>query len=119
MKKLLLLLIICTGPLLAADTFLGIATGINGDTLILTDNLKIHVPNIRQAFVNSRKETIDFEKITFPLEAVLVTPDDESAVPVADNSRERGQIGITTTFIRVNKFFDLKDGRLIDRGNQR
>jgi hypothetical protein len=119
MKKLLLLIIICTAPVLAADVFLGIATGINGDTLILTDNLKICVPNLRQAFVNTRNETIGFEKITFPLEAVLVTPGDETTPPTDDNDLGRAKLGITTTFVKVNKFFDVKDGRLVQKGNYR
>jgi hypothetical protein len=111
MKKLLLCLIILAMPLMAEEIWLGLVSGVQGDSLILVDNLKIHVPNIAFAqYLSEDDHVLDNVEITFPYKASLIVPNRSDSDPAS-------RIDSETSFpiIKIHKFYDVKDGRLVER----
>jgi hypothetical protein len=114
MKKMLFLLIIIALPLAAKECSLGMVAGIAGDSLILVDGLKIHVPNARQAFVNQRNELIGFENVQFPFTATLIKENIQST-DGSDESRDDQVPGLISIRIRIDKTYEIKDGRAVEK----
>lgn len=103
MKNLLICLIILALPLVAEQVSLGMVTGVKGNSLILTDGLEVPVGrSVRYVFED--EEAADMTSITFPFTASLIIDTEQPL-----NARAR------TTLVKIHKFYDLVDGRLIQR----
>ena len=104
MRKLILLLIIISLPLVAEEIWLGMVTGVQGDSLILCDGLKIYVPNLSLSqYVSEDKQSLD-GAVTFPFTASLITNGELSKLKRTP-----------TTSLKIHKFYDVIEGRLIER----
>jgi len=114
MKKLLFFLIIIALPLAAEECSVGMVAGIAGDSLILVDGLKIHVPNARQAFVNQRNEIVGFENVQFPFTATLLRENIQPA-DGSDETRDDQVPGFISVRIRIDKTYEIKDGRAVEK----
>lgn len=111
MKKLFLLLIIFCLPLIAEEIWLGMATGAEGDTLILVDNLKVYVPGLSLGrYINKDDQAVNANSITFPFTASLVKPDQE--IPPSEKT---GITRIANTYIKIHKFYNVVNGRLVEK----
>ncbi|MBE0433282.1 hypothetical protein IBX73_07445 [candidate division WOR-3 bacterium] len=100
MKKIILLSLVLSLGLFAEETYLGMVDGIEGDSLILVDGLKIYVPNARGSLTH-RDPDVDVQGISFPFTASLV--------------RDRlSRIGVRT-YIRIEQLYEVKDGRLTEK----
>jgi len=111
MKKLLLCLILLAIPLMAEEIWLGMVSGIQGDSLILVDDLKVYVPNI--AFVRYLSEddhVLENVEITFPYTASLIVTGRSDTDPTSRIDTET-----SFTAIKIYKFYDIKEGRLVER----
>jgi hypothetical protein len=122
MKLLALFLILITFPLLAQDDFntdvreiyLGLVVGAQGDSLLLVDELKVYVPNLSYAqYIDDNENTIN-TAISYPFKASLVI-----ANASGDLSSESGIAGRTAVrTIKIHKFYDVVDGRLVERNSE-
>lgn len=111
MKKLLLCLIIFALPLMAAEISLGMVSGAQGDSLILVDGLKVHVPNLAYAqYLSDNDHLLDNIKITYPYTASLVFNELSDSDPA---SRVVSSSIIST--IKIYEFYEVKEGRLVER----
>ena len=111
MKKLLLCLILLAIPFMAEEIWLGMVSGVQGDSLILVDDLKVYVPNM--AFVQYLSEddhVLENVEITFPYTASLIIKGRSDTDPA---SRIDTKTSFTT--IKIYKFYDVKEGRLVER----
>lgn len=111
MKKLLLCLILLALPLLAEEIWLGMVSGAQGDSLILVDDLKIYVPNLAYAqYLSEDDHVLENVKITFPYTASLIVKGRSDTDPAS-------RIDTKTSFtaIKIYKFYDVKEGRLVER----
>jgi hypothetical protein len=105
MKKLIIFLIIISLPLLAEEISLGMVTGIKGDSLILVDGLKVHVPRASLGrYINENNQPVDAASISFPFTASLVV-----------NRELPEQARAQTTMVKIHKFYVEIDGRLVER----
>ena len=113
MKKLLLYLIIFILPLAAEEISLGMVVGAEGDSLLLIDNMKVYVPNLAYAqYISESDQLLDNIEITFPCTMSLIAddlanPDNPESRLQNDNSR--------FVKIKIHKFYDLQEGRLVER----
>jgi hypothetical protein len=111
MKKLFLLLIVFCLPLIAEEIWLGMATGAQGDTLILVDNLKVYVPGLSLGrYISGDGQAISVNSITFPFTASLVKPDQQIA-----DTEETDKASIAHTYIKIHKFYNVVNGRLVEK----
>lgn len=111
MKKLLLCLIIFALPLMAAEISLGMVSGAQGDSLILVDGLKVHVPNLAYAqYLADNDHLLDNIKITYPYTASLVFNKLSDSDP---DSRAASSASIPT--IKIHAFYDIVEGRAVER----
>ena len=91
-------------PLVAEEIWLGMVTGVQGDSLILCDGLKIYVPNLSLSqYVSEDKQSLD-GAVTFPFTASLITNGELSKLKRTP-----------TTSLKIHKFYDVIEGRLIER----
>lgn len=105
MKKLIIFLTIISLPLLAEEISLGVVTGIKGDSLILVDGLKVHVPRASLGrYIDENNQPIDAASVSFPFSASLVV-----------NRELSGQVRAQTTMVKIHAFYDKIDGRLVER----
>ncbi|MGB3340405.1 MAG: hypothetical protein WBB37_02865 [bacterium] len=112
MKKLLLCLIIFTLPLVAGEIWLGMVVGAQGDSLLLVDGPKVYVPNLSYAqYISESDELFDDVEITFPCTMTLIT--DDLSAPDDPESRIAPNTRFTT--IKIHKFYELEEGRLVER----
>ncbi|MGQ9533851.1 MAG: hypothetical protein ACUVTF_01270 [bacterium] len=112
MKRLFLLLIVICLPLIADEVWLGMVAGATGDSLILVDGPKVYVPGLSLGrYVNEDDQAIDPGSIKFPFTASLVVPDQNFAS--ADETAMR--ILLNRAYIKIHKFYDVVNGRLLER----
>ncbi|UCF71274.1 MAG: hypothetical protein JSW49_03055 [candidate division WOR-3 bacterium] len=100
MKMIILLSLTLCLCLFAEETYLGMVHGIEGDSLVLVDGLRIYVPNARASLVHRNLE-FDVQNISFPFTASLV--------------RDRLSRTGVRTYIRIEKLYEVVDGRLIEK----
>lgn len=100
MKAMILLLLTFSLCLFAEETYLGMVHGIDGDSLVLVDGLKIHVPNARGSLVYKNVST-DAQNISFPFTASLIS----------DRKSRAG----ARTYVRVERLYEIRQGRLIEK----
>jgi hypothetical protein len=98
MKTIILLLLTFSLCLFAEETYLGMVHGIEGDSLILVDGLRIHVQNARGSLVYKNMST-DAQNISFPFTASLV--------------RDRMSRAGARTYVRVERLYEVKKGQLV------
>jgi hypothetical protein len=112
MKKLLLCLIIFTLPLAAGEIWLGMVVGAQGDSLLLVDGMKVYVPNLSYAqYISESDQLLDDVEITFPCTITLIT--DDISTPDDPESRIASNARFAT--IKIHKFYELEEGRLVER----
>ncbi|UCD06285.1 MAG: hypothetical protein JSV98_03385 [candidate division WOR-3 bacterium] len=98
MKAIMLLLLTFSLCLFAEETYLGIVHGIEGDSLILVDGLRVYVPNARGSLVYKNVST-DAQNISFPFRASLV--------------RDRTSRAGARTYVRIERLYEIREGKLI------
>ena len=98
MKTMILFLLTFSLCLFAEETYLGMVHGIEGDSLVLVDGLKIYVQNARGSLVYKNVPT-DAQNISFPFRASLI--------------RDRMSRAGTRTYVRVERLYEIKKGKLI------
>jgi hypothetical protein len=98
MKAIILLLLTFSLCLFAEETYLGVVHGIEGDSLILVDGLKVHVQNAGGSLVYNNMRT-DAQNISFPFTATLVS----------DRASRAG----ARTYVRVERLYEVKKGQLV------
>lgn len=98
MKGIILLLLAFSLCLFADETFLGMVHGIEGDSLVLVDGLRIYVQNASASLVHKNR-SIDPQNISFPFTASLVTD-------------RRSRTG-TRAYVRIEQLYEVKKGQLI------
>jgi hypothetical protein len=106
MKKLIisLFLISLVSFIAAEEISLGLVVGIEGNSLILVDGEKFQLPNISACrFVTEDNQALDTASFTFPFTATVITP---------DNFEDPT---IQTTVIKIHKFYEIEEGRLVER----
>ena len=92
-------------PVLAMDISLGMVSGIKGDSLILVDGLKVHVPGVSVGrYIDENNQAVDAAAVTFPFTASLVM---DIEMPAHVRAR--------TTKVKIHKFYDTINGRLVER----
>ena len=112
MKELLLCLIIFTLPLAAGEISLGMVVGIEGDHLLLVDDMKVHVPNLSFAqYISDSDALLDNVEITFPCTMSLITND----LSAPDDPESRVSSNARFATIKIHKFYELEEGRLVER----
>jgi hypothetical protein len=105
MKHLLICLIIMALPLMAEEMSLGMVTGIKGNSFILVDGLEFSMPGASMGrYIDENNQAVDAASITFPFTASLIVNTDLPA-------HMRAQ----TTVVKIHKFYDVVDGRLVER----
>ena len=105
MKYLLICLLIMAPPLMAEEISLGMVTGIKGNSFILVDGLELPMPGASMGrYVNKNNQAVDAASVTFPFTASLIVNTDLPA-------HMRAQ----TTVVKIHKFYDVVDGRLVER----
>jgi len=105
MKYLLICLIIMAPPLMAEEISLGMVTGIKGNSFILVDGLEVPMPGVSMGrYVDKNSQAVDAASVTFPFTASLIVNTD---LPI----HMRAQ----TTVVKIHKFYDVVDGRLVER----
>ncbi len=106
MKRLLLILAIVALPLFAGEIWLGMVIGVEGDSLILADYLKVYAPSALRQYVGANHEAIDVSAaLEFPYTASLILEETE----------DLAYKGIPQTTVKIHQFYDVVDGRLIER----
>jgi hypothetical protein len=100
MNKIILLSLAFFLCLFAEETYLGIVHGIEGDSLVLVDGLRIYVPNARKSLVYENAFT-DPQAISFPFTASLVQ----------DRMSPTG----VRTYVRIERQYALIEGRLVEK----
>ena len=98
MKAIILLLLTLSLCVFAEETYLGIVHSIEGDSLVLVDGLRIHVPNARGSLVYKNMPT-DAQNISFPFKASLI--------------KNRASRAGARTYIRVERLYEVKNGILV------
>jgi hypothetical protein len=98
MKAMILFLLTFSLCLFAEETYLGMVHGIEGDSLVLVDGLKIYVQNARGSLVYKNTPT-DAQNISFPFTASLI--------------RDRMSRAGARTYVRVERLYEIKKGKLI------
>jgi hypothetical protein len=98
MKAMILLLLTFSLCLFAEETYLGIVHSIEGDSLVLVDGLKIHVPNARGSLVYKNMPT-DAQNISFPFRASLI--------------KDRASRAGARTYVRIERLYEIREGKLI------
>jgi len=124
MKKLALLLIIITLPLLAQEVsqeiYLGLVTGAEGDSLILVDGLKVYVANLSMAKYIYGDDDTDMSlpgtltAISYPFTATLINPGYYTKQAGNENSRS-AVTQYHPAIIKIHKFYDVVNGKLVER----
>jgi hypothetical protein len=104
MKKIILLLVLIALPLMAEEIWLGMVMGIEGDSLVLTDNLKIYSPAQFRQYTIGDEELLDLDEITFPFKASLIKDDKSAEFKL-----------VPKTTIKIHNFYDVIDGRPVKR----
>jgi hypothetical protein len=105
MKNLLICLIILALPLMAEEISLGMVTGIKGNTLVLVDGQTFSMPRASMGrYIDENNQPVDAASITFPFTASLIT---NTELP----SNTRAQ----TIVVKIHKYYDVVDGRLVER----
>ena len=109
MHKLMICLTILVFPLVAAEISLGMVSGVDGNSLILTDGLRIPVANLALGpYITADNQPLDFASITFPFTASLII-----------NTELPERIRKQRALIRIHKFYDIIDGRLVEQKSRR
>ncbi|MDH4209897.1 MAG: hypothetical protein OEV79_00390 [candidate division WOR-3 bacterium] len=98
MKAIILLLLTFSLCLFAEETFLGMVHSIEGDSLVLVDGLRVYVQNARASLVYKNMPK-DAQNISFPFTASLI-------------SDRKSRVG-ARTYVRVERLYEVKKGRLI------
>ena len=112
MKKLLLCLIIFTLPLVAEEISLGMVVGAQGDSLLLVDGMKVYVPNLSYVqYISASDQLLDNVEITFPCTMSLITDD----LTEADDPESRIPNNTRFATIKIHEFYELEEGRLVER----
>lgn len=112
MKRLLLCLIIFTLPLVAGEIWLGMVVGAQGDSLLLVDDGKAYVPNLAYAqYISESNELLDDIEITFPCTMTIMTTD----LSTSDDPGSRITSDARFATIKIHKFYELEEGRLVER----
>lgn len=116
MKKMILFLIILALPVAAREIWLGVVCGMAGDSLLLVDGLKIHVPGLSAGkFVNESNAGIDVAAITFPFKASLVIDDRSAAVvDIHTDSGVKPEYE-DLVWVKIHNFCEVIEGRLVDK----
>lgn len=122
MKLLTLFVALITVPLLAQDAFdtdmqemwLGLVVGAQGDSLLLVDEVKVHVPNLNYATFIDDNDHIINTAISYPFTASLVSTSVSSGL----SSEARTEARTVTTTIKIHDFYDVVDGRLVKRNSE-
>ena len=106
MKYLLICLIILALPLVAEEISLGMVT-IKGNSLVLVDGLDVRMPGSSMGrYIDANNQAVDAASITLPFSASLIT-----------NTELPPQMRVQTTVIKIHKFYDVVDGRLVERNS--
>ena len=100
MKKIIFLSLAFALCLFAEETYLGMVHGIEGDSLVLVDGLRIYVPNARGSLVYANPD-MSTEDISFPLTATLV--------------RDRLSRTGSRTYVRIEKLYEVVNGQLVEK----
>ena len=105
MKCLAICLIILALPLVAEETSLGMVVGIKGNSLILVDGLEVPMPGTSMGrYIDANNQAVDAASITFPFKASLIT-----------NTELPPHMRAQSTVVKIHKFYDVVDGRLVER----
>jgi hypothetical protein len=100
MKKIIFLSLVCVLCLFAEEIGLGMVHGIEGDSLVLVDGLRIYVPNALGSLVYTNPE-ISIQDISFPFTATLV--------------RDRLSRTGSRTYVRIEQLYDVVNGQLVEK----
>lgn len=100
MNKIILLSLTLFLCLFAEETYLGMVHGIEGDSLVLVDGLRIYVPNARGSLVYDNAFT-DPQTISFPFTASLI--------------QDRMSRAGIRTYVRIEQQYLLVEGRLVEK----
>ncbi|OGC42143.1 hypothetical protein A2Y85_00900 [candidate division WOR-3 bacterium RBG_13_43_14] len=104
MKYLILFLIIFTPALFAEEISLGMVYAAEGDSLILADGLKVHVPYLSQGkYVSETDKELNLDNVQFPFTASIVTPDQDMLPEKAKQ----------LVYVKIHKFYHEVEGRLV------
>jgi hypothetical protein len=105
MKKLMICLTIVALPLMAAEISLGMVSGVEGNSLILADGLRISISNLALGrYITADNQPVDPASITFPFTASLVV-----------NTELPEHIRKHRAQVKIHRFYDIIDGRLVER----
>jgi hypothetical protein len=105
MKYLCICLIILALPLMADEVSLGMVTGINGNALVLVDGVEVRMPGISIGrFIDENNQAVDASSIAFPFTASLIS-----------NTELPEHMRAQSTVIKIHKFYDVVEGRLVGR----
>lgn len=105
MKYLAICLVIMALPLMAEEVSLGMVAGVKGNSLILVDGLEVSMPGASMGrYIYENNQAVDASSITFPFTASLIT-----------NTELPAHMRAQTTVVKIHKFYDIVEGRLVER----
>jgi hypothetical protein len=90
---------------MADEVWLGMVTGIKGNSLILVDGLEVRMPGTSLGrYIDENNQAVDASLITFPFTASLIS-----------NTELPTHMRAQSTVIQIHKFYDVVEGRLVER----
>lgn len=105
MKYFCICLIILALPLMAGEVSLGMVTGISGNSLVLVDGAEVRMPGTALGrYIDENNQAVDASSITFPFTASLIM-----------NTELPEYMRAQSTVIKIHKFYDVVEGRLVER----
>ena len=89
---------------MAEEMSIGMVDNVINDTLIITDGLKIYVPNLSLGrYIDENNTPIALGSITFPFTASLVS-----------DERLPEHLGRQSIFVKIHKFYKIVNGRAVE-----
>ena len=105
MKYLFICLIVLALPLMADEVWLGMVTGIKGNSLVLVDGLEVPMPGTSMGrYIDKDNQAVDAASITFPFIASLIS-----------NTELPAHMRAQSTVVKIHQFYDVVEGRLVER----
>ncbi len=118
MNKLILCLLIIILPIAAEEIWLGYVWAEEGDSLILVDGIKVYVPNLSSGsrYLNTKNEVLASSSVRFPFTANLVTMESVS-LDEDDLAIDVNRVPSNVYYVKILKYYEVVDGRMVDRGS--
>lgn len=105
MKKIILFALVFIVPLCADQIYLGMVSGVDGDSLILVDGQKVYVCNLQfNRYIDEYNHPVDATTVTFPFTASLTI-----------NEQMPEHVRAHSVRVKIHEFYDVREGRLVKK----